>query len=626
MNDRLLWLSSILASATSYIAYVGFYKPGQIQYLIPGALLLISLLISLGVDPDKPRSFLRSFEEDVSRKVEEAGLYMDPLKAAYRAAYHLQLLATTSILYALGVVATQLIFGWSLGPLTAVFIAPLAIPPIVAVYVRVYDKARERLQKASKELAFFATLASILSRAGLTLYTAFLRAVKMVDVMPQMAAEASRLARDVSLGIGVTDALTRLAEKHPLRDFKMMVFGAVSVWRSGGDVAVTLEGYAKTFLKSLEDSWERYSRMIGLLGEALAIIFMILPLGVGVVSIAFAQLSTQLIIFMLVAVVPGMTMMVYAAVRSSDPVIPDRYTIPSTIPLAIIVAAAPALTLQILSMIPQISSMLQQFRYMASISASLGALLAGLLIYFSMKEQIAEVEEAEQALPRFVRDVTEFRKLGYTIGQSLERCLKNPYPPSFTKFLQKVYGRVRMATGFGEAARDHRSWLTRVTFNLLEEVEESGGGNPALFEKVEDLLRTHLEAKKRGRGAVKLYMYMAMGIPFIVAFSATLLMNIAQIIAPVGQMAVTGMTLPLARPEDVAAGMDMAMLLALEGSVVTALIAGRAVDHHPYGTWRISLAAASFIAAVVTLPYMEALTAAMFGMSPQAGPAAGGGG
>jgi Flp pilus assembly protein TadB len=110
--------------------------------------------------------------------------------------------------------------------------------------------------------------------------------------MPQMAREAGRVKRDVALGIGVTDALTRLAEKHPLRDLKMMVLGAVSVWRSGGDVAVTLEGYAKSFLKSLEDSWDRYSRMIGLLGEALAIIFMILPLGIGVVSIAFSQFSS----------------------------------------------------------------------------------------------------------------------------------------------------------------------------------------------------------------------------------------------------------------------------------------------------------------------------------------------
>jgi hypothetical protein len=140
------------------------------------------------------------------------------------------------------------------------------------------------------------------------------------------------------------------------------------------------------------------------------------------------------------------------------------------------------------------------------------------------------------------------------------------------------------------------------------------------------LLRTHLGAKSRARGAVKLYMYMAMGIPFIVSFSAALLMNIAFLIAPIGQMSAMGMPLALAKPEDIAMGLDMAMILALEGAVVTAFIAGRAVDHHPYGTWRISLAAVFFILAVVTLPYMQNMTSALFGISPQAtSPITGGG-
>jgi hypothetical protein len=119
-------------------------------------------------------------------------------------------------------------------------------------------------------------------------------------------------------------------------------------------------------------------------------------------------------------------------------------------------------------------------------------------------------------------------------------------------------------------------------------------------------------------------MYMAIGIPFIVAFSAALLMLIAQIIAPLGQMGSMGLPLSLARPEDVASALDSSMILALEGAVVTALIAGRAVDHHPFGTWRISLAAASTIMAILTLPYMQSAVSTMFGISPQAASPVGG--
>ena len=618
MNDRMLWVSAILASAASYVLYTELLGPGDILYLMPAGALAIALLICLSMDPEAPRSFIRGLEERVAAKVEEAGLYIDPLRVSYRVAYHLQMLVITCLLYGLGLAATYLVSGWSPGPLAAMFAAPIAIPPFIGTYM-IYDKTKERLQKAAKELPFFATLASILSRAGLTLYTAFLRASSRArGVMPQMAREGDRVRRDVSLGIGVTDALMRLAEKHPLRDFKTMVFGTVSVWKSGGDVAITLEGYAKTFLKGLEDTWDRYSRMIGTLGEALAIIFLILPLGIGVISVAFSQYSAQLMLFSAVAVVPALTMMIYAVVRSSDPVMPDRYSIPGTMPMAIALAILPPIMLLTLQTLPQAPVMLQGMPYMNSVAASAGILVAGLAIYSSMRPQILEVEEAEQALPRFVRDVTEYRKLGYTIGQSIEKCLSNPYPESFKRFLQRVYGRMRMGASLGEAAGDHRSWLVRMVFVLLEEAEESGGGNPELFEKIEDLLRTHLGAKSRARGAVKLYMYMAIGIPFIVSLSAALLMNIAYLIAPIAQMGAMGLQLSLAKPEDIAAALDMAMILALEGAVVTALIAGRAVDHHPFGTWRISLAAAAAMLAVLTLPYMQEIVASMFGISPQA--------
>jgi len=200
VNDRLLWLSSITASTATYILYTELLGPGQIIHLIPAGLLTIALMVCLGMDPEAPRSFIRRLEERVSAKAEEAGLYIDPLKISYRVAYHLQILVLTCILYGLGVAATHLISGWSPGPLAALFAAPIALPPSVGIYVGVYDKARERVQKTSRELPFFATLASILSRAGLTLYTAFLRVSRAQDVMPQMAREAGGVKRGGGFG------------------------------------------------------------------------------------------------------------------------------------------------------------------------------------------------------------------------------------------------------------------------------------------------------------------------------------------------------------------------------------------------------------------------------------------
>ena len=230
-----------------------------------------------------------------------------------------------------------------------------------------------------------------------------------------------------------------------------------------------------------------------------------------------------------------------------------------------------------------------------------------------MRGQVREVEESEAGLVRFVRDVAEYRKFGYTVSQAIERCLKNPYPKAFTLLLRKVWARVRLGVGLGEAASDSRSWLTRMAFRLLGEVEETGGGSPLLLEKIVGLLRTHLTAKESARQGIRIYLYMALSIPFIVAFSAALLQNMAQAIAPLAGRSVSGLPITLASPSQVTEALQLALILTLEAVVSMTFLAGRAVDHYPCREWRMALAAAAFIAAVLLYPQLLSATKAMFG-------------
>jgi len=199
-----------------------------------------------------------------------------------------------------------------------------------------------------------------------------------------------------------------------------------------------------------------------------------------------------------------------------------------------------------------------------------------------------------------VKDVSEMRKFGYTIREAIERCAANPYPPGFSRILRKIVARLRMGVGLEEASRDVRSTMTRLTFYLLSEVEESGGGSPQLLDRISELLRIYIYSKTKARASIRLYQVMSISLPFIVAFVATLVWCISGMIAPIAQMGSSSL-IAIATQKDLEAMIPWVMLLAMEGSVIMMFIANRAIDHHPYNTWNLAIIAALTVVAYLLI-------------------------
>ncbi|MEM2699018.1 MAG: type II secretion system F family protein, partial [Ignisphaera sp.] len=254
-----------------------------------------------------------------------------------------------------------------------------------------------------------------------------------------------------------------------------------------------------------------------------------------------------------------------------------------------------------------------------SMLAGLGCFISSIIIYLVMKPQIEEVSQCERALVGFLRDVIELRRVGYTIVQSFEKCMNNPYPEKFREMLRRAVARIRMGAGISDSVRDSRSWLVRMAFTLLEEVEESGGGSPELLEKVESLIRTYLYSKDRAKSGVRMYTYLILGIPFIISFSSALLIGLAAVMAPLSGQSIGGFAISIAKTSDIKSVMDLAMLTSLESAAVMAILVGRAAEQHPFSMWRVMLASIAFIAAVALMPQTTNITLKMLGIEPGGG-------
>ena len=567
------------------------------------------------MNPKAYTDFLKGLQEKVKKAVEQAGIYVNPYEKARTAVFHIKSLIIVSLTYISSAIATYFLFGRIPEYFIALAATPLVIPPFIGVYLGTFDKVRERREKTEKELPFFTTLTAILARAGLTLYTALVKASSRPDIFPWMSREAMNIRRDSeALGVGITDAMTSRAEKHPSQKFKTFMHTATSIWRSGGDVAGTVEAFASQHLKELSDKWESYGRSVSGIAEMLTIIFILFPMSAGIIAVAFPAYSLTMVALIGVALIPAIAVICYIMVRNASPAIPDRYGIPSRIYLAFLPALIPIVPYVIQRMTPTLTTPIPM-----SALVGVACVASSILLYSLARPMVEEVSESERALIQFVRDVTELRRVGYTIMQALEKCLNNPYPKKFSEILRKAVARMNMGVSISDSVRDCRSWLLRVTFTLLEEAEESGGGNPDLLEKIESLLRTHTYSKERSRSGVKLYIYLTMFIPFIISFSSALMIALAGLMAPITGQGFGGIALAFAKPEEMRSVMDMVMVTTLESTICMGLIIGRAADQHPYGTWRIALSSLTFIAAAVTLPQMENLVSGMFGLRSGAG-------
>lgn len=601
--DREIWIVSTILSAGIYVILVELFGPGLLEHLVPAFILLSTGAIVYSMNPRSYTGFMKSFQEKVRKAVEEAGLYVNPYEKAGIAAYHLKSIIIILSVYAATVIATHILFTLPL-IISTISILPLSIPPFMRIYLGTFDKVKERRYRVEKELPFFTVLAAILSRAGLTIYSALLRISKRSDLFPWMSREAKNVERDVALGIGVTESINNRFEKHPSQKLKTLMLTVTSIWRTGGNVSGTLEAFASQYLRELGDRWEQYSRNVSGLAEMLTIIFLLFPMSVGIIAIAFPLYSQYIIMIVAVILTPMVAVICYMLIKNMSPAIQDKYDVP---------VASFALALSPLT-IPVMTNILPGLEGLTSMLAGVGCLASSMLVYIIMRGQVEEVSRCERALIGFIRDLTELRRVGYTVLQSLEKCSMNPYPEKFRELLRRAVARIKMGATISDSIRDSRSWLTRMTFTLLEEVEMSGGGSPELLENVENLVRTYLYSKEKAKSGVRIYIFLILGIPLIISFSSALLVGLAAVMEPLSRQILGGITLTVVKTSEVRAATDSVMLTSLESAAVMALLIGRASEQHPFNTWVLAVASIAFITSVALFPLIMSVTLSMLGM------------
>jgi flagellar protein FlaJ len=474
--------------------------------------------------------------------------------------------AAKSLFYAFIAFFISVPVGVALGILVhPAFLAVMASPAIPLAFpkLKLRSAVGDRRRALEDEVPFFTVFASILQSVGLSLYNSLL-AIIGKGIFKQIERDALLVKRDVDFFFkSPVEALEDVGRRHPNEKMRTLLLGYTSEWRSGGDMGAYLDAKADDYLKDMEFRWRRYAERASDIGETTIGLLLVFPMMILMAAFIFPGYAITVTSFTLALVIPLLTVTVFGAVHGSQPKTYD--VIKGDVRFA---AAAGAVSF--------IVALLAQSPIWLCLTASLGAATA--LYGATALLYMREVEAIEKALPQFLRDVTEYRKMGYDILRAVIRIAEeNTYNPVFDSLLDGVARQLVLGLRLSEVKIPPRSWLAKMSFFLLGQVVESGGGTVKSLELLTNFINLVVRVKRETKASMRLYQFLSLITPitlsFITALMASLLTAFSVTLIPgveAGMLGEIGQV-----PQ---ALIDQCYLLVIVSSICVALLSAKAVD------------------------------------------------
>lgn len=621
---------SIVIPATGLLLIYMF--PGIQIALTTGAILLgIGLVITLylfvtAIKPAPPLPWYAALVTEIrTLKPEESTRLAELVRTAGIAASPSLIMSkyiAIAIMFSFLLIPVTVLIGFSIMfglielDIAMIIVGLLVIGIVTAMYypyIKLSQLKSERKRLVERDLPFFAIYTSILQSAGLFIDNAFRRLIGN-PLFPGIEREGRLLERDIKLGKDPLEALSSLALGHPSKKFKDFVFGYTSVVKSGWDALSYLSMRIKEYTQEMKFNWRVYSERTGGLGELLVTTFLmtttlfvliavVLPYDVGTLMSLFNFLLLPLIT---VVMIQSMDALV------PQPRIKDMYSIN-----ILLVGATPFIVLIALSML--------ELDPVLTLEATFISALLALGINYQI--QHAEVKSIESALPEFLRDVTEYRKIGFPLLRAffMIKETNRKYNKYFDRLLDIILAQLRAGIRLNRVRVPTRSWLGKFVFWLLGEIEDTGGGTPAVLEEFTSLITDLLDARETAKKGLRLYNILSYITPvfllMFVAFGIMINNMIKSVIAPAGealtqlQGAGIGAVPIMLRPADEA--IMHAKMSVFIASFLLALAMTKAVDLTLRNTIRATVVAtlalilihsAEVIADMLTKSFLEGAT------------------
>lgn len=407
------------------------------------------------------------------------------------------------------------------------------IPPFLFFYPKMALKnhSKSRKNQVEEELSFFGIYAAILHTVNPNLYACFLSVIGR-KVFNGIEKEALLLKRNVEVfGLSPLEAIEDLGRNHKSPTFKNFLLGYSSIARSGGDLSKYLETISDEQFQQLKIKYTSYSKNVGYIVESLIILLVVVPILFVVSSFILPSDSISKIMIASAIAVPIMTVFFAIILQNIQPKMFNMVGLSNV---------------KVLLMLPVGLIAFLAMMYVGSeiwLSLAVGAIIPSVIVDFYTRKHKYQIERIERILPQFLRDITEYRKIGISEMAAITKIEEeNTYNKTFDRLVRTLSASFKQGNTFSEILSiiRLRSWFARTTFFILAEISESGGGHPAILEYVTTFVNNTRNALKEARSSISVYDFLAYLSPVLLIFSISI---INEMISSVSLAQTTGLEL-----------------------------------------------------------------------------------
>jgi flagellar protein FlaJ len=389
--------------------------------------------------------------------------------------------------------------------------------------------------KLEAELPYATMMITLMASSGITPYESFKR-LRKVDILHKFKKEGDEIVRLVEvLGNDPLTAMEKRADKTISRQYADFLEGYISSVRSGGSVVNYLTSKLKSIFEihasNARNAVERLETLVEAYMVLLIVIFCFYILS-SVTSPATEMMGdvglpdTSALIYPLVLyVIPIFSFFFMYLAHLARPGtlrgMREPY-IAGAIPLILFAGVLAATQL-----LPELSWVMETVGLASFVTVGLVATcIPPIIIYSKISKRNFS---AENAIPSFMRDVTEARRTGISPEKSISHAAKRRGYGPFTADLNRITSQIEWGISLRKIYTDLtewiKSWPVVVDFFILVETIEIGGGDANTLSLLAEYTERTQSIEKTQRDMLRPYVVLPFIWTILMAFTITFTME-----------------------------------------------------------------------------------------------------
>jgi flagellar protein FlaJ len=415
----------------------------------------------------------------------------------------------------------------------------------------------EEKEKTESELPFALIVFTLFAASGVSPYDSW-KKMRKLSFLPTFRKEAEEVVRQVEvLGKDPLTVMLLRSETTQSKLYRNFLGGFVSSIRSGGKIVDYMKSQLKEIFELRTNGLNRSIERIVTLVEAYSVMLIVVlcvyilfvVLGAsnigaltGGMSVSLSPTMTYLIAFLFMPLMSVVfIMMAHNMQRSAFPNLKDLYK------KALMFVAPAFAVIGAFAMVPALSNGLGPIQLPEITAICLVGSSVPLAIEY---HRISKINyNAEDAVPSFIRNITESQKAGLSPEKSIIQATKRKDYGAFSKFLDLMRSQIEwgipIRKTFDNIKRKIRSWFVIINFAMVVETVEVGGNSIQSLEILSEYSEKERELQINRREMLKPYVLLALMWSVLIAVTTVIVAFTANLISGVMSSSTLASTTPV---------------------------------------------------------------------------------